>query len=264
MKTHSIKRIPLMAVLLPVFMLCANVSVSHAQSPRLPAAVWSKNAGAVAPALQIGPHFGKPVAYEWRLLDITDDGVSRLAQSVLWPENVLGLLFPVYPFKTQQAGVYDMGTLAAYEGRFSDPAYQELAAVSGAAIADDAYAKRVLLDLALVNGLPVDVMRSFLDALYTERNSHAAVPVVYAKHFNPFKTNYKESVILPAVYKATLYEPNKRSNPETPAIPVVMAIQEGYGRVLEDRAMNPLATHMPPNTEPAYVGQAARHPAVRE
>ena len=264
MKRHSIKRIPLALALLPVFMLCANVSVSYAQSPRLPAAVWSKNAGSVAPTLQIGPHFGKPVAYEWRLTDITDEGVSRFAQSVLWPENVLGLLFPVYPFKTLQAGMYDMSTLAVYEGRFFDPEYQELAAVSGATVADDVYAKRALLGLALVNGLPVEVMRSFLDALYTERNSHAALRIMYARHFNPFKTNYKESVILPAVYKATLFDPYQRKNPSNPVISEITSTFETSGRVLEDRAMNPLATHMPQNTEPAYVGQAARHPAVRE
>ena len=263
MKTHSIKRIPLMAVLLPVFMLCANVSVSHAQSPRLPAAVWSKNAGAVAPALQTPPHFMRDLYFEQRLIDVTAADLENYARSIAVPENITGILFTIESTKTANPAGDDLTVLAAYDNRFADPVYQDIVKKTNKDLADKLYAIRAK------SGIEIGVIRNFLmipliNARQEEQALYIHSPLVFTKPFDPYVTEAKQTTVSTTENRAVVFNPRKRVSPEVPSSALVPEISEGYGRVYHDPEFLPEVTRVPRPTEPAYVGQAAKHPAVRE
>ena len=264
MKTHSIKRIPLMAVLLPVFMLCANVSVSHAQSPRLPAAVWSKNAGAVAPALQTPPHFMRDLYFEQRLIDVTAADLENYARSIAVPENITGILFTINSIKPADPAGDDLAVLAAYDNRFTDPVYQDIVKKTSKDLADTLYAIRAK------SGIDIGVIRNFLmiPLINARRNEQALYihsPLVFTKPFDPYITEAKVTTVTTTENRAlVLTNPRKRVSPEVHTQALVPEISEGYGRVHQDTDFIPDMTSVPRPTEPAYVGQAAKHPAVRE
>lgn len=263
MKRHSIKRIPLVAVLLPVFMLCANVSVSYAQSPRLPAAVWSKNAGAVAPALQTAPHFMRDLFMEQRLIDVTAVDLENYARSIAVPENISGILFTINPIKLANPAGDDLSVLAAYDNRFTDPVYQDIVKKTSKDLADKLYAIRAK------SGIDIGVIRNFLmiPLVSARRNEQALYihsPLVFTKPFDPYVTEAKETTVATTEHRAIVFNPRKRVSPEVHTPVLVPEISEGYGRVFQDPEFLPEVTRVPRPTEPAYVGQAARHPAIRE
>lgn len=263
MMQNIIKRLPLVVALLPLFMLCVNVTVSYAQSPRLPTAVWSRNAGAVAPALQTPPHFIREFHSEQRLIDVTAADLDYYARAIAVPENITGILFTIESTKTANPAGDDLTVLAAYDNRFADPVYQDIVKKTNKDLADKLYAIRAK------SGIEIGVIRNFLmipliNARQEEQALYIHSPLVFTKPFDPYVTEVKETIVSTTENRAVVFNPRKRVSPEVPSSALVPEISEGYGRVYHDPEFLPEVTRVPRPTEPAYVGQAAKHPAVRE
>jgi hypothetical protein len=248
-------------------LVSGTVLAQDALRVRQPTAVWSTSSQSVMPPLQLGPPFQRPQATEPRLLDLTEAGLTQLMERVALPTNTAGIYFPVVPTKQPEDGQYDMGALASFEARHWDSAYQDIAALAGREVADEIYGFRALYGLQLIDLAKVTAIIPLRRVWTPEQLAKAILAAQYRPPFDPERSQIRS----PAHVMTTLQA--QVANSFTPAAASILrpnssdgmnlGVDNGIGVLHVDRAFDPLGSHTPNPSAPAYVGNAATHPAVR-
>ncbi|WP_374413577.1 hypothetical protein [Hydrogenophaga sp.] len=246
-------------------MVVSGALLAQGSSPkRQPSVVWSTASQSVLPPLQIGPPFQRPQATEPRLLELTEEGLTQLMERVALPSNTAGIYFPVLPTRQPEPGRYDMGDLASYEARHWDSAYHDISALAGRDVADEIYAFRARYGLQLIDLAKVAAVIPLRRVWTPEQLANAILAAQYRPPFDPEQTQIKSPSHVASSAPALTGNALTPAAAKTLERPIAAhGIDTGIGVMQVDKAFDPFGSHTPNPSAPAYVGNAANHPAVR-